>query len=219
MCDFVPMPIRLSIFILLTRVGFLLADPGPAGGNADSSFVDVSAVAPSIVVDLPYATASNFLKRKLYPANKCFLRKAVAERLAKVQADLEELGYGLKILDGYRPLSVQREMWKILPDSRFVANPATGSRHNRGAAVDVTLVTRSKEPVKMPTEFDDFSAASHVDARTSKEAASHRAILQSAMKRRGFLPLTTEWWHFDSPEWKTYSLEDFSFEELERVSR
>lgn len=192
----------------------LYLGPECSAAGQGTEFIDVATVVPGIVVALPYATADNFLKRQIYPENKCYLRKAVAERLAKVQADLEKQGYGLMILDGYRPPSAQREMWKILPDSRYVANPANGSRHNRGAAVDVTLVTSDKKEVEMPTKYDDFSAAAHVTAKTTKEAAANRALLQNAMKRRGFVSLATEWWHFDAPDWKSYPIEEMNLEKL-----
>lgn len=178
-------------------------------------FVELGPYIPGLIIDTPYATKDNFLKAAVYAENTAFLRRAVADRLALVQRDLRAQGYGLKVLDGYRPLTVQRAMWKLLPDPRYVADPATGSKHNRGAAVDVTLVDQNGRELPMPTAFDDFSSAAHVESPPpSEEAGRHRKILQDAMKRRGFLPLDTEWWHFDDPEWKTYAVVDASFAEL-----
>ncbi len=115
-----------------------------------------------------------------------------------VQADLRSLGYGLKIFDGYRPLSVQKLFWSILPDPKFVADPAQGSRHNRGYAVDLTLVDAAGNEVLMPTPFDDFTEkAGRAYMDLPKEALAHRALLEAAMTCRGFIPYESEWWHFD----------------------
>jgi len=182
-------------------------------------FVDLAEAIPSLIIDCPYAGSANFLKRQVYPTNTCYLRRAVAERLAKVQADLKQQGYGLKVYDGYRPLSVQKEMWKLMPDARYVADPAEGSRHNRGAAVDVTLVNAKSREVAMPTKFDDFSERAHTGAKADATAAEHRDILQKTMNRHGFVSLPTEWWHFDAPEWKSYPIEDVTFEELKKMKK
>lgn len=182
-----------------------------------ADFVDLRSHIPGIVVDTPYATNDNFLKRAVYPRNQVFLRRSVADRLALVQADLKRAGFGLKVLHGFRPLSIQREMWKLKPDSRYVANPARGSRHNRGAAVDVTLVDAAGKELEMPTEFDDFTSTAHVSARPrNASAGENRKRLQNAMIRLGFQPLETEWWHFDAPDWKEFPITDVTFERLHK---
>ena len=204
-------------FHRLMLFSFLLAWWGTAGDTVgkSSDFVDLERHIPGIKVDTPYATVDNFLKQAVYPANRLYLRRSVADRLALVQADLKAQGMGLKVLDGFRPLSVQRSMWKILPDSKYVADPAKGSRHNRGAAVDVTLVDAEGKELEMPTKFDDFSKAAHVDAPTSNaNAAKNRAKLQNAMKARGFQSISTEWWHFDAPDWQSFPIADATFDEL-----
>lgn len=176
--------------------------------------VDVAQVDPRIIIDIKYATADNFMGRPLYPANRCLLRESVAQRLVRVQDDLVERGYSLKIHDGYRPLSVQKLMWEVLPDPRYVANPATGSRHNRGAAVDVTLVDADGRPLPMPSDFDEFTERAH---RTYEggtiEARRNRDLLIEAMERHGFKGLQSEWWHFDAPGWKRYPVLDVPLEQ------
>lgn len=175
----------------------------------DGDLVDIRRINPRIALDIRYATKHNFTRRTLYPQARCILRRTVAERLSRVQADLEERGFGLKVYDCYRPLSVQKQMWKLVPDDRYVANPAQGSRHNRGSAVDLTLVTSQGDELEMPTGFDDFSERAHINAtNVSAKARYHRQVLQQAMKQQGFLPLTTEWWHFDDPNWKQYPVMD-----------
>ncbi|NOZ55640.1 MAG: D-alanyl-D-alanine dipeptidase [Calditrichaeota bacterium] len=182
-----------------------------------ADLVDVQQVIPDIVVDLKYATADNFTGQVLYEVPRCFLRRATAERLARVQARLRKQGLGLKIWDGYRPRSVQWKMWKLVPDSRYVADPRKGSRHNRGAAVDVTLVDSTGRELEMPTGFDDFTEKAHRDYQGCSETARrNRALLEAAMTAEGFVPLPTEWWHFDDPEWRKYELLDVSLSELAR---
>lgn len=181
----------------------------------DARLVDIRSVNRNIRLDIRYATTNNFLKRKLYPVARCVLRGAAARRLGKVQEDLQKKGLGLKVYDCYRPLSVQRLMWQVRPDSRYVANPARGSRHNRGAAVDITLVDRNGRELEMPTGFDDFSQRAHRNY-TGGSAQSRRnsKILEDAMKKQGFIPLATEWWHFDAPGWDNYAILDVKFGEI-----
>jgi zinc D-Ala-D-Ala dipeptidase len=182
-------------------------------------FVDIERVIPDIIADIRYATENNFTGKKLYSSPKCYLRRGVALRLAAVQSNLKRKRLGLKIFDGYRPRSVQRIFWKILPDDRYVAPPKLGSKHNRGAAVDVTLVDENAAELSMPTPFDVFTEKAHLDFfDLPEDVLQHRNLLQKFMKEGGFLPLQTEWWHFDDPNWEQYPLEDISLEELARAA-
>lgn len=192
-----------------------------SGGTAKSSLpydarlIDIRTVNPKIALDIRYATTNNFLKKQLYPVARCVLRGAAAKRLSQVQDDLEKKGLGLKVYDCYRPLSVQKQMWQIMPDSRYVANPAQGSRHNRGAAVDITLVDSKGKELEMPTGFDDFTErASRSYSGASTQAKKNRQLLEDAMKKYGFIPLATEWWHFDAPGWDKFAVLDVSFGEI-----
>ncbi len=207
----------LAFLLLLVSVGI-----GTNGCSRKSAepFVEVSSVDSTIVIDLRYATPDNFTGQVLYKTPRCFLRKSVAERLARVQKKLRKRGLGLKIWDGYRPLSVQKKMWALVPDSRYVANPKHGSRHNRGAAVDVTLVDSTGRELHMPTGFDNFTSRAHRNWAGSDTLAIHnREILEKAMTSEGFIPLSTEWWHFDAPNWKSYPIEDVSIQELLKKSQ
>ena len=173
--------------------------------------VDIRTVNRNIRLDIRYATANNFLKRKLYSTPKCALRSSVAQKLALVQTDLEKVGLGLKVYDCYRPFSVTEQMWEVLPNPNYVANPARGSRHNRGAAVDLTLVDRTGKELEMPTPFDDFTAKAHRDyAGGSAQSRKNRQLLEDAMKKQGFIGITTEWWHFDSEDWQKFAILDIS---------
>lgn len=173
--------------------------------------VDIRTVNRNIRLDIRYATANNFLKRKLYSTAKCALRSSVAQKLALVQTDLEKVGLGLKVYDCYRPFSVTEQMWEVLPNPNYVANPARGSRHNRGAAIDLTLVDRTGKELEMPTPFDDFTAKAHRDyAGGSAQSRKNRQLLEDAMKKQGFIGITTEWWHFDSEDWQKFAILDIS---------
>ncbi|NEP46309.1 MAG: M15 family metallopeptidase, partial [Okeania sp. SIO2H7] len=182
----------------------------------EARLVDIKTINPNIVLDIRYATTNNFLEEQLYPVAKCALRKEVAEQLSKVQIDLEEIGLGLKVFDCYRPLSVTKKMWEVLPDSRYVANPARGSRHNRGAAVDVSLVDlKTGMELEMPTDFDDFSEKAWRDYDGNElEVKKNSNLLASMMKKHGFESLITEWWHFDFEGWEKFSILDVSLDEI-----
>ena len=192
--------IALAMCVACAAPGGLAIQTTPP---VENPLVDVAARDPRIVIDLPYATRNNFTGEVLYTTARCLLRESVLMRLSRVQDDLEERGYGLKIWDAYRPHSVQRRMWQIEPDARFVANPERGSRHNRGMAVDVTLVQRGGAEVAMPTSFDDFSQAADASYSEAGPAETfHRDLLIEAMQRQGFTVLASEWWHFDAEGWE-----------------
>lgn len=178
--------------------------------------VDIKSVNPNIRHDIRYATTNNFLKKKIYAVPRCLLRSDVAQRLSRVQQDLEEMGLGLKVYDCYRPLSVTRQMWAILPDTRYVANPVRGSRHNRGAAVDLTLVDlRTGVELEMPTAFDDFTNKAARDyTGNSPQVRRNSDLLAAKMKQQGFISLITEWWHFDAPGWDKYGLLDVPLQNI-----
>ncbi len=177
--------------------------------------VDLQKEVPDLVLDIRYATTNNFMKQAVYPVAKCYLRRTSAHKLTAVQKELKTKSLGLKIFDGYRPLSAQRKLWAIVPDERYVANPAKGSRHNRGAAVDVTLIDKKGKELVMPTPYDDFTEKAH---RTYKdlpaEAIKNRQLLEDVMKKHGFTGLDTEWWHFDDVDWKNYEILDVDFDKL-----
>jgi D-alanyl-D-alanine dipeptidase len=174
-----------------------------------TGLVDVSALDPSLILDIRYATRRNFTGRTLYPVARCLLRPDVAERLMRVDERLKREGLRLVIFDCYRPLSIQRELWALVPDERYVANPAKGSRHNRAAAVDLTLADSGGAPLPMPTEYDDFTEKAHRDYQgATPDRIANREKLEEAMAAEGFEGLPTEWWHFDAPGWERYPVLD-----------
>lgn len=160
--------------------------------------------------DIRYATNNNFTGEKVYPHAFAYLREEAAEALRRVNDSLREEGYALVVMDAYRPLSVQYRFWDVMSDPQYVANPMTGSRHNRGVSVDVMLATLDGERVEMPSDYDDFSERAHIDFEDcSEEALKNRDMLISAMKEEGFNVLRSEWWHFDYENFRNYPVIDF----------
>lgn len=184
--------------------------PGAAAPRrADpAELVEVSALIPDAVLDLRYATADNFTGEAVYPTAVCKLRRAVATRLARAAAALRAQKRRLVLWDCYRPSSIQERFWKLVPDERYVANPKKGSRHSRGAAVDVALADESGALLAMPTAFDDFTEKAHRKTALAGKGGVEARRLASAMTRAGFAGMPTEWWHFDAPEAARYALLD-----------
>ncbi|MCX6160115.1 MAG: M15 family metallopeptidase [Ignavibacteriae bacterium] len=183
----------------------------------NNNLINVSYVIPDINLDIRYATTNNFTGKKVYDTALCFLRKEVAEHLKKVQDELKTEGLSLKIFDGYRPLSVQKKFWELVPDERFVANPSKGSRHNRGAAVDVTLIDNFNKELEMPTEFDDFTEKAGRDYNDLNEnQIINRKHLEDIMRKHGFIGLPTEWWHFDYKDWEKYDVLDINYRDINK---
>jgi D-alanyl-D-alanine dipeptidase len=178
-----------------------IASPATTPASVPAGLVDVGARLPDAVLDIRYATADNFVGRPLYPVARCLLHPDAAARLERAAATLRRQGFRLRLFDCYRPLSVQRELWKAMPKRGFVADPATGSHHNRAAAVDLSLADRSGAPVEMPTGYDAFGpkASAWSTDGVSPAARRHRDLLRDAMSAAGFAVNPVEWWHFDAP--------------------
>jgi D-alanyl-D-alanine dipeptidase len=179
----------------------LLALPAGSMRGAEPDLVDVTERIPDAVLDLRYATADNFLRRKVYPDGaRCLLRPVTAAKLEEAARSLRERGFRIRLYDCFRPRSVQWEMWRIFPRPGYVADPRKGSHHNRGVAVDLTLADRDGREVEMPTAFDTFTrAAHHAYSGGSSTARRHREILLRAMEQAGFRRNRMEWWHYDLP--------------------
>jgi D-alanyl-D-alanine dipeptidase len=213
--------ILFAIFVMLTT-GTAFRAWGETKAEAPAhpprkvmDIVDIKDVNPRILVDMKYATEDNFTKKRLYDSNTCFLRKSTAFKLDAVQRKLERMNLGLKVWDCYRPLAVQRSLWAILPDERYVADPKTGSRHNRASAVDATLVDSQGKELQMPTGFDDFSPrADHHYHDLPDQAIRNRELLKNLMEKAGFIPLSEEWWHYDDENWMQFDVMDVPFDDL-----
>lgn len=181
--------------------------------SADDELVNVRELIPDIVIDLKYNTTDNFLHQKLYSTDECLLSHVAVRQLALVQDSLRKIGLGIKIWDGYRPRAVQFLMWEIMPNPVYVADPVTGSKHNRGAAVDLTLVNRATgQELYMPTKFDHFGPEAGQTWTTglSPEQINNRTLLRTMMVNvGGFSIYDAEWWHYEVPVALNYPLLDF----------
>lgn len=180
-------------------------------------FVDLATMMPDLPRDIRYASPDNFTGRVLYPSATALLRQTAAEALAAARQTLRQQGLDLLLYDAYRPYSVTLMLWEHVQDERYVAAPWTGSRHNRGCAVDVTLIDMaSGKPLTMPTAYDEFSERAHQTYHALPEdVLAHRACLCRVMQQHGFEPLQSEWWHFDLRGWQEYPLLDLPFTALQ----
>lgn len=180
--------------------------------------VELVEVDPTLRLDIRYASDRNFMGFPLYTEPRAFLQKEAAQALKGVNQELQEEGLGLLILDAYRPLAVTQLMWdKTPPEKRaYVADPKKGSRHNRGAAVDLTIVDLSTgKPLPMPSYYDDFSQKAHHSYQGgTAEQRANRAKLRRIMEKYGFEALANEWWHYDFGGWEKYPILDKSFQEI-----
>ena len=166
--------------------------------DSDTTFVNIKDYSPDFVYDMKYATSDNFLKAKVYDCAECFLRLKTVKAIIKANAVFMKKGYKIKFFDCYRPLDIQKKMWQIVSNASYVADPAKGSIHNRGGAVDITLVDLNEKELEMGTSFDHFGIeASHNYAQLSKKVKKNRALLKKVMTQNGFNSFDSEWWHYN----------------------
>ncbi|GDX42189.1 D-alanyl-D-alanine dipeptidase [Bacteroidota bacterium] len=180
--------------------------------------VNVNKLIPSLKMELRYASKNNFTGKRMYPPSSttCYLREEAASALKAVSDSLSKRGFDLKIFDAYRPYAVTARFWKLIRDERYVANPRLGSGHNRGIAIDLTLVDKSTGvEIDMGTGFDNFSTAAHHSyLELQPQVLINRKILKEIMEHFGFKSLETEWWHYSLPNPKRYEVLNLSFREL-----
>jgi D-alanyl-D-alanine dipeptidase len=187
--------------------------------NGDLRLVLLKSLVTPFNGEVPYATKKNFTHRKLYRKHEFWICNEAGINIGKVQDSLKHLGLCLYFFDTYRPYGVTKKMWKMVPDERYAANPAKGSGHNRGVAVDVSIANLSTgKPLPMPTGFDDFSDSAHHDfMNLPPELLANRSLLKGVMEYAGFLALDTEWWHYSLPDPKRFPLLDLKFKKLKRM--
>ena len=192
------------------------APPVEAGPFRDSELVDLASLDSTIELDIRYATTNNFMNAVFYEDARAFLQRPAAEAVARAHRALAAFGYGLLIHDGYRPWYVTKMFWDATPTHQreFVADPASGSRHNRGAAVDLSLYDLvTGEPIEMPGSYDEFSQRSYADypGGTARQRW-HRDLLLRVMEAEGFSVNSSEWWHFDHRDWREYGIQNEVFD-------
>lgn len=186
--------------------------------NPDLELCEIKNVIPSIQLDIKYATKDNFSGVAVYNQARAFGRKPVVEALLKIQTELKKECLGLKIFDAYRPYAVTVKFWKVTPIDKkeFVANPKTGSRHNRGCAVDLTIIDlKTGKELEMPTAYDSFAKeASPTYQDIFPIQKKNRDFLINIMESNGFKVIKNEWWHYDFRGWEKFPLMDIPFEKL-----
>lgn len=185
--------------------------------NPNKELVDLEKVIPQLVLDIRYATTNNFTKEKIYTLAKAYARKPVAQALKNAQSEFLKYGYGIKVFDAYRPYKATVRFYEVYGDTTYVASPFKGSRHNRGCAIDLTLIDlKTGKELKMPTEYDSFRKDAWPSTPVADpEIRKNRALLIQIMEKYGFKVNSSEWWHFDFKGWKAYEVLDIDFEELE----
>jgi D-alanyl-D-alanine dipeptidase len=221
----IPHPHRVFLWaaaLAAPVVGCQSGPPKEPGKFRPSELVEIRKLDPEIRLDIRYATTNNFLHRPVYKQPRAYLQRPAAVAVVRAQHAFKAKGYGLLIFDGYRPWSVTKLFWDQASESErkieFVANPAKGSRHNRGCAVDLTLfdLATGKE-VKMPSEYDEFSDRAFPDYQGgTAESRALRELLRQTMEAEGFTVYKAEWWHFDYQGWKEYRIMNIPFGKLGR---
>jgi D-alanyl-D-alanine dipeptidase len=178
----------------------------------DTTFVNITDYSADIIIDMKYADTFNFLNTKVYDCSVCFLRYKTVVQLLKVSSSLIKNGMKIKLFDCYRPLDIQKKMWALVPDANYVADPAKGSIHNRGAAVDMTLVKANGNDFDMGTPFDYFGKeASHSYTQLRKSVLKNRTFLKSIMLSNGFASFDSEWWHYNLMDGSSFTLANFKW--------
>ena len=218
----------LLIFILFSIVGFPQNKYGLKATNLEDykkslttnpekQLVNLETFIPNIILDIRYATTNNFTHEKIYNLARAYARKPVAEALKKAQADFNKLDVGIKIFDAYRPYKATVKFYEVYHDTTYVASPYRGSRHNRGCAIDMTIVDlKTGNPLQMPTEFDSFKKEAWPTTPIKDPVIKkNRDLIISVMEKHGFKVNASEWWHFDFVGWKKYEVLDIDYEELE----
>jgi zinc D-Ala-D-Ala dipeptidase len=194
--------------------------PAESGEFRQSDLVDLATLDPRIKLDIRYATSDNFLSTPVYSSARAFLQRPAAEALLRAHRELVKQGYGLVIFDAYRPWYVTKIFWEATPPDKheFVADPAQGSRHNRGCAVDLSLYDlKSGQEIEMTGVYDEMSPRSYPDyTGGTEQQRAHRELLRYAMQQQGFTVYPSEWWHYDYKDWKSYAIQNVPFEAITR---
>ena len=192
--------------------------PSDPAATRAADLVELVKLDPTIKLDIRYATTNNFTGKRVYPEARAFLQRPAAEALVAAHRELARDGYGLLIHDGYRPWSITKVFWDVTPPHlrEFVADPAQGSKHNRGCAVDLTMYElKTGKTVEMPSAYDEMTPRAYPNYNGGPAAARvRRDLLRAAMERHGFTVEPNEWWHFNYKDWQQYPILDIAFSEI-----
>ncbi len=207
----------------LRREALAATPPIEKGDFRPTDLVELVRVVPALKLEIRYATSDNFLGTPVYEQARAFLQRPAAEALARAALALRRQGYGVLVFDAYRPWYVTKIFWDATPDDKkqFVADPAKGSQHNRGCAVDLTLYDlKTGRAVTMPSGYDEMTGRAYADyAGGSDLERHHRTVLRSAMEAEGFTVYPYEWWHYDYRDWRFYAIGNAPFEKIATTRR
>lgn len=214
---------RLVLLAVALAGGCAHAQAGPhrePGRFREPDLVELTALDPTLKLDVRYATDHNFVGRPVYTEARVFLQRPAAEALVRAHRALQQEGYGVLVFDGYRPWSVTKLFWDLTPPAKreFVADPRKGSKHNRGCAVDLSLYDPSTgREVEMPSAYDEMSPRAYPSyAGGTPTQRAPRDLLRAAMEREGFTVEPNEWWHFNYRDWRQYPILDVPFSAIRR---
>jgi D-alanyl-D-alanine dipeptidase len=211
---------RTTLAVILFTLSLVpqSAPPKEAGPFREPDLVELTALDPTIRLDIRYATANNLAGRAVYTEPRAFLQRPAADALVRAHRVLKQKGYGLLVFDGYRPWAVTKLFWDVTPPAKreFVADPSKGSKHNRGCAVDLSLYALDTgREVEMPSAYDEMSPRAYPDYDQGPLAPRERRdLLRAVMEREGFTVEPNEWWHFNYKDWKAYPILDIPFSEI-----
>lgn len=206
-----------AVCFILFSSAYSQVSPPKEEDKREADLIELIKLDKTIKLDIKYATDDNFVGRAVYPEARAFLQRPAAEAVVKVHKWLNRQGLGVVIYDGYRPWSITKLFWEVVPEDKrtFVADPAKGSKHNRGCAVDLGIYDlKTGKAVPMPSGYDEFTErASPMYAGGTDEERSYRDKLIQLMHAHGFTVNANEWWHFDFNGWQEYAIYDISFAE------
>ncbi len=220
-----PRSIKSIVLLILVLLPVVFGSPGYYSASAadiavkKTDLVPVTDYSKDFAIEMKYATCDNFVNKAMYPSPTCVLTKGTLDKLIKANELVGKQGYSIKIWDAYRPLSVQKIMWDATPDKNYVANPyRSGSKHNRGAAVDITLVDKNGKELQMPTGFDNFTSRASPNSKSmTTQQRKNMTMLAKAMTASGFKQLSTEWWHFDDTDYASYKIQDVPLSKFDKT--
>lgn len=215
---FLTFKLLLGLIFFTSAIYAQDAPPKIQGATREADLVELVKLDKTIKLDIRYARTDNFVGKVVYPEARAFLQRDAAEALLRVHKKLKKQGLGLVIFDGYRPWRITKLFWEVTPEDKrkFVANPATGSRHNRGCAVDLSIYDlNTGKLIDMPSDFDEFTERASPEYQGGTETQrKNRDLLRSLMEAEGFIVNSNEWWHFDYKDWKEYQIYDIAFSEI-----
>src|SRR5438552_14466682 len=211
------------VCLILFSSAFSQNAPPKESNKREAHLIELITLDPTIKLDIRYATDNNFVGRPVYPEARAFLQKPAAQAVVRVHKKLKEKGLGIVIFDGYRPWTITKLFWDVVPEDKrkFVANPAKGSKHNRGCAIDLSIFDlKTGQLMDMPSGYDEFTERASPDYKgATPQQTANREMLRKLMEDEGFTVNPNEWWHFDYENWERYAIYDISFEEAGSQNR